>query len=501
MPRVSRGARFLPAVQVGDAAGQLPEEALHHRALLQPEDAELEHLERLLLLGGGVVVGLGPVARGEALHDLAHLAHDLRLAGIGLRGGGDLLLRPDLDVPEDVHDDAGVVGGDRAPRLRDDVGLGHPLVHADALHVVDDVADVLLHRVVHGRGVAVRVGAHVVHAEAAAHVEVLDGEPHLAELRVDPRRLVHRVLHHADLGELRADVEVEELRALLLARLLQDLHRVDELGDGEPELREVAGRALPLPRAARRELRAQADHGLDAHLVGEAQELRELGELLDDDDDLAAELAAEEGEAQELLVLVAVADGERLGVGVHAEDDEELALRARLEPVVVRRAGVEDLLDHLAHLVHLDRVHAEVAGAVGHLGDRLPERLVDLLHAGAEHVLEADHAGEADLPLLDVLDHVHEVDGRAGLSHGVDDDVPLVVHREVAGSPPGDVVVLGRALDGPVGRRHRGRRVAASVRNGHRPLIYDTAPRKKRRATPRGPVRARRAVDFAAAVR
>src|SRR6185369_13330451 len=124
------------------------------------------------------------------------------------------------------------------------------------------------------------------------------------------------------------------LRAVLLPRLLEDAHRVDELGGGEAELGEVAGAALPLAGAARGELRAEADERLDPHLVGEPQQVRQLRELLDDDDDLAPELAAEERQPQELLVLVAVADGERLGVGVEAENDQELALGARLEAVV-----------------------------------------------------------------------------------------------------------------------------------------------------------------------
>ena len=77
---------------------ELPEEALDHGALLQPEDAELEHLERLLLLRGGVVVGLGAVARRQRLHDLAHLAHDLGLVRLRHRGGGNLVGRANLDV-------------------------------------------------------------------------------------------------------------------------------------------------------------------------------------------------------------------------------------------------------------------------------------------------------------------------------------------------------------------------------------------------------------------
>src|ERR1700694_2890358 len=119
VPQVARVARepLLAAVQGHQPAAELPEEALHRGALLEAEDAQLEHLQGLLLLGHRVVVGLGLVARGEAGHDLAHLPHDADLVLIGHRGAGELVHRADLDMAEDVHHDAGLVGGDRPARL------------------------------------------------------------------------------------------------------------------------------------------------------------------------------------------------------------------------------------------------------------------------------------------------------------------------------------------------------------------------------------------------
>ncbi len=396
---------------------------------------------------------------------LAHLAHHLRLLHPG-RGGvaAEAVGGPHRDVPEDVHHHAGVVGRDRPPGLGDDVRLRHLLARAHPLQAVDDVAHVLVEGVVERGRLVVGVGADVVDAEAAPHVEVVDGEPHLAQLGVDARALVHRVLHHPDVGELGADVEVEEPDTPLPAALPQDVNGLDELGDGEAELGEVAGAALPLPGAPGGELGAEPDHGLHAQLVGQPEELGQLGELLDDHDDLAAELAAEQGQPEELLVLVAVADGDGLGVGVEAEHDEQLALGARLQAVVVGRAGVEDLLDHLAHLVHLHGVDAVVAAAVPGLGDALAERFVDRPHAGAQHVLEAHHAGEAEPPLLDVLHHVHHVDGRTGLAVRVHHQVPLVAHREVAAAPPGHVVVERGALHRPAGGGRGGGGVALGLR-------------------------------------
>ena len=82
---------------------------------------------------------------------------------------------------------------------------------------------------------------------------------------------------------------------------------------------------------------------------------RQLRGLLDHQDDVAAELRGEERRLDVLLVLVAVADDQRLFVLEHRHDGEQLGLGARLEAVVVRPAVLDQALDEVAVLVHLDR--------------------------------------------------------------------------------------------------------------------------------------------------
>ena len=67
------------------------------------------------------------------------------------------------------------------------------------------------------------------------------------------------------------------------------------------------------PDAFGRELDAHAGRRRDAELVRRLQQHVELAQLLEHDEDLVAELLAHEGEAHELLVLVAVADDEVVG--------------------------------------------------------------------------------------------------------------------------------------------------------------------------------------------
>ena len=84
-------------------------------------------------------------------------------------------------------------------------------VVADLLDRVDDVVGKLLRRVVCGR-VKRRFRSVVVDSHAAADVEQIDRDLHLVDLRVNARRFLHRILDALDIGELRADMEVEQLQ-------------------------------------------------------------------------------------------------------------------------------------------------------------------------------------------------------------------------------------------------------------------------------------------------
>ena len=91
-----------------------------------------------------------------------------------------------------------------------------------------------------------------------------------------------------------------------------------------------------------------------------ADGLLQLLEFLDHDDDRLAELAAEQGDADESAVLVAVADDQALGVLVHRERGDQFRFAARFESEMKFLAGIDDLFDHLAQLVDLDRENAAV---------------------------------------------------------------------------------------------------------------------------------------------
>ena len=140
----------------------------------------------------------------------------------------------------------------------------------------------------------------------------------LGELGVDARRLVERALDDADVRDLAAEMEVEELEAVLHAARLELLEAAHDLGDREAELRpEAAGRLpapLPRPPASPR----MPICGRTPDLLRGVDDQPQLGVFLDDRDDVAADLLAEHRRLDELGVLEPVADDRRRVVGERA---------------------------------------------------------------------------------------------------------------------------------------------------------------------------------------
>src|SRR5947209_1591896 len=277
------------------ALAHVPEQDLALGAVFQGDEAEVEEREQLVAVLQRVVIILAVVLDRDRLAQVREFGDDLRVVLLDLNRRD--VLDHGLDLALDVGDEDGVVGRKVAPRLLDDRRVRHVLVVADLHDRVDHVVGELLRRVV-GRGVEGRLRAVVVDGHAAAHVQKLDRHLHLVNLRVDARGLLHRVLDALDVGELRADVEVQELEHVYAPLVLHPADGLKNLGRRQSELRRLAARLLPAPRTLRVELHAQAHHRQVALLValGDLQDVIQLVQLLDDDDDALARTRAEESQ-------------------------------------------------------------------------------------------------------------------------------------------------------------------------------------------------------------
>ena len=414
-------------------------------AVLDRQVAEVEQAHGLVDRLQCVVIALQVVFLGEVAVDAEQVGDRLR------RIFGDLrrrLVLVEVGDAEHVEDEHAVVGDHRPARLGEDRRVRDLGLVADVLDAEDDVVGVFLKRVVDRRH-EVGLRAVVVDAQAAADVEVLDPGPDAEHLHVDPGRLGQGRLDVADVGDLAADVEVHELKAIGHVALLEVLEGFEDLGQGQAELGSKAGARLPPARAAGRELDPHADRRPDVQLLAVADDRLELGELLDDRDHLLADLAGEHGHLDELVVLEAVADDGRIWRFGQGEHGQQLGLRAGLEPEMVRLAKVEDLLDDMPLLVDLDRVDAAIAALVVVLADGGAEGVVDLADAMAEDVREAKQDRQLDAALLELIDQFLEVDRLAGVFVGMNRHVPLGIDPEIVLAPVADAVRFQSIIDFP----------------------------------------------------
>ena len=189
--------------------------------------------------------------------------------------------------------------------------MGHAGIVAHALDVIDDVVGVFLQRVVDAR-LEVGLRSVVVDAQPTADVQVFQTRAAAIELDVHARGLVQRLLDVANVGNLAAEMEVQELEAVLHAALFELFQGAEDFRDGEAELRAESARALPAAAGLGRELDADANRGTHADLGGVFKDQSQLGVLFHDGNDAAADFLREHRHLDELGILESVADDRRV---------------------------------------------------------------------------------------------------------------------------------------------------------------------------------------------
>src|ERR1043166_986011 len=353
-----------------------------------------------------------------------------------------------LDRAKHFDDQHAVMRDDRAPALADDVGMFHLLGVADVRDVIDDVVRVFLEGVIR-RAVVSRPASVVIHAQPAAHVNVLNRKTHLAQLRVKPRGLLHGALHDQNVRHLRADVEMQQLEAMRQSLGLEHFRRREQFRRAQAELRIRAAAFGPTPAAFAEQPRADADQRLNAKLPRHRDDLPQLLQLLHHQDHLLPQLRTQQGHADEVRVLVTVAHDQAAHLALQRQAREQLRLAAHFQPEVVWLARLQDFLHHLAKLIHLDREHPAITALVIELGDRVAEGQVDRLDAIAQNILKADQHRELQVARLRLLDHVAQIHCSSAVAQRFGLHAPGVVDVEVFRAPELDAIEVARVLNGP----------------------------------------------------
>ncbi len=157
-----------------------------------------------------------------------------------------------------LDDEYGMMCGQGASALGDDVGLWQVVLAAGVDYGVYRVVGILLDGVVHGAFRGRGAGTVIVDPEASADVDEFHAESELGELDVELHGLTQGVLYAAYLCDLAADVEMDELQPVGDLVFLEEVHGLEQFGGIEAEFRLVAARLLPFPRAGVGELDADA---------------------------------------------------------------------------------------------------------------------------------------------------------------------------------------------------------------------------------------------------
>ncbi len=286
----------------------------------------------------------------------------------------------------------------------------------------DDVVGVFLQRVVDAR-LEIGLRAVVIDSQAAADVEIFQPGALLVQLGVNANRFVQRTLDLTDVGDLAAQVKVEQLEAIFHSAGFELGQRSQDLADRQAEFRTVSARRLPAAAAAGGQLHAHAEHGANADLLGEFEDQFQLGVFFDDGNDLAADLVGQRRHFDELGIFETVADDRRVVVG-HRHDGQQLRLAAGFQSESKRLAEAQHFFDHLALLVDLDRIDAAVAAVVFVLGDRAGEGVVDFAQAMLQNAGEANQDRQIDAPQLQAVDKLLQIQKPLRIASRMDQHVP-----------------------------------------------------------------------------
>ena len=374
----------------------------------------------------------------------AQLPHRMRFVLVQVRHAA---FRRALDFRH-VGDQYRMVRGHRAAAFGDDPRRRQFLARAGFRQRLHDARRIVVDAVV-DRVVAARTRAFVIDAEAAAHIHVGDLRAEFAQLDEVAGRLAHAVGDVAHIGNLRTHVEVQQLQAVAHAGVAQALPQVQQLARVEPELGLVAAAVLPLAGAEAGQAHAHAQARLHAEGLRLLQHQLQLGGLLDDDEGLQAQLAADQRQADVFAVLVAVADDQPAGPA-QRQHRHQLRLAAGFQAkalAMVRCQGA----GHALVLVDLDRIDRGVAARVVPVLLRLRERGLQFAQAVAQHVRETHQHRQLGALRHGRIDHVRQRHGGTGGALGTHRDASAAIDLVIAFRPVRDRIGLAGKIERPIG--------------------------------------------------
>ena len=230
------------------------------------------------------------------------------------------------------------------------------------------------------------------------------------QLHIELRSLFESILDAAYLGDLAADVKVNQFEAVGHLGPFQKIEGIEQFARIQTELAAVATALFPLAATRAGQFDADTDVGANLQPFRDVGNQFQLVQFLDHEEDAAPHLLGQQGQFDVVLVLIAVADDERVLVGIDGQHRMQFGFGARFEADVEFLAMAHDLLDHRSHLVHLDGIDDKVLGRVAILVGRLFEAFRDFLDTVVENIGETQQNGCRYIAHLQLVHQLLQVD-------------------------------------------------------------------------------------------
>ncbi len=187
--------------------------------------------------------------------------------------------------------------------------MGHstPGFVADVLDLVDDVVGVFFDGVVDAGKVA-GFGAVVINSQSAADIEKFDADAQFFHLGIDAGNFDQGGLDLVDLGDLAADVRVQQLDASKHSLLFQHPDGGDDFRHAQAELGVFTAGGRPFAGPFGGEFYPDPQFGRDAGFFGNLDDLFQFKQFLDYQRDVVADFGGIQYRLDIFGILVAVAD-------------------------------------------------------------------------------------------------------------------------------------------------------------------------------------------------
>ena len=138
----------------------------------------------------------------------------------------------------------------------------------------------------------------------------------------------------------------------------------------------------------------------------------------------------------ELGILDAIADDQRLGGQTMGECYDQFGFRSGLETIIVLFTELDDAVDHLRLLVHLDRKDAAIGAFVAHPRDGLGKAFVQMRDLMFQIGADPQHHRRLDPPVIQIGQNAGQADRcRVGIQRIAQTDFALLCHLDEAFAP------------------------------------------------------------------